>query len=143
MSPSQNIKELRQFFGLTDSYRNCINHYGDITNILAKLLKNNEPYFWTDLHQKVFLELKNHLQIPLIVIFLDTNNSYFLFTDASKYCWEATLYQYTQDSDNLDNLRPIMFISGRFSRICYIHMLRFSKMLNAPEFVIRNQKPKS
>ena len=41
--PPQNIKELRQFPGLTGYYRNHINHYVNMTNSPTKLLKKDEP----------------------------------------------------------------------------------------------------
>ena len=65
-----------------------------------------------------FSELKNCLQSHPILIYPDPNKPYFIFTDASKYCWGATLCQHTSDSDpdNLQNLKPIMFISGNFPR---------------------------
>ena len=85
-APPQNIKELRQFLDLKGYYRNHKNHYADIINSLTKLLKKDEPYTWTKIHKKSFSELKNCPQSPPILIYLDPNKPYFLFTDASKYC---------------------------------------------------------
>ena len=51
-----------------------------------------------------------------ILIYPDPNNPYFLFMDTFKYCSGATLCQHTSVSENLDDHRPIMFISGNFSR---------------------------
>ena len=118
MPPPQNIKELRQFPSLTGYYRNHINHNVDITNSLTKLLKKDQPYIWTEIYKKSLSELKNCLQSPQILVNLDLNKPYFLFTDASKYCWGAILCEHTSDSnpDNLQNLKPITFISGKISR---------------------------
>ena len=55
------------------------------------------------MHKTSFSELKDCLQSPPILIYLDPNKPYFLCTDASKYCWEATLYKHTSYSDH-DNL---------------------------------------
>ena len=41
--------------------------------------------------------------------------SYYFFTDASKYCWEAKLCHFPSKSGSLDNLKLITFISGRLS----------------------------
>ena len=120
MSPPQNIKELRQFFGLTGYYWNHNNqkHYADITNSLTKFLKKGEPYIQTEIHIKSFSELKNALHSPPIAIYLDPNKPYFLFTDASKYSWGTTICQHTSNSDpdSLQNLTPIMLTSVKFSK---------------------------
>ena len=157
MPPSQNIKELRQFLGLTGYYRNHINHYADITNSLTKLLKKDEPYIWTEIHINSFSELKTCLQSPPILIHPDLHKPYFLFTDVSKNCWGATLCQHTSDSDpdNLQDLKPTTFISGKFSKkqcnyaalvreafniYIYIYQKTASsyKMQNVPSIVITN-----
>ena len=88
----------------------------DIKSVLTKLLKKGEPYLWTEIHQKVFSELKNILQTTLILIYLDAKKPYIILFDASKYCWGATLHQHTLESDNLDGLRLIIFISVKSSR---------------------------
>ena len=54
MSPPQNIKELRQFLGLSGYYRDYINHCTDIINSLTKLLKKDMPYIWTEIHKNPF-----------------------------------------------------------------------------------------
>ena len=66
MPSTQNVKDLRQFLGCISYYRNCINHYADITHTLTKLLKNDLLYLWTEPHQKVFVELNNYLPSPTI-----------------------------------------------------------------------------
>ena len=68
--------------------------------------------------QEYFSELINCPQSSPILIYLDPNKPCFLFTDASKYCWGATLYQHTSDfgPDNLQNLDHIKLISGTFSK---------------------------
>ena len=37
-----------------------------------------------------------------------------MFTDASRYCWGATFCQYISKSGNLDDLKPMIFIPGKY-----------------------------
>ena len=40
---------------------------------------------------RAFIELKICLQRPPILIYPDASKPYHLFTDTSKYCWEAAM----------------------------------------------------
>ena len=81
---SKNTKEPWQFLRCGSYYRNHINHYADITHILKRLLRKDEPYIWTKNHQNAFAELKWYLQPPILT-YIDPNKPHFLFTNASKY----------------------------------------------------------
>ena len=93
------------------------------------------------------LELKKCLQRPPILTYPFAKKAYYLFTDASKYCEEATLCQYTKDSNNLDSLKPITFLTGKFlgtqcnyttfvREAFVIYMSLTFRMQNAPFYVI-------
>ena len=56
--------------------------------------------------QEIFIETPT-LTYP------DPSKRYNLFLDASKYCLGATLWQYTSESDNLDDPKSITSISGK------------------------------
>ena len=64
----QNIKELRQFLGLTGYYRNHINHYGIIPHTLTALIIKDKPYSWTEKHQNALIVFKGCLQKLLIIL---------------------------------------------------------------------------
>ena len=65
-------------------YRNPINHYADITNVLTRHVKKDQTYLCTEIYPKAFSELKGCLQTPLILINPELNKPYFALTDASK-----------------------------------------------------------
>ena len=80
-------------------------------------VKKNDAYIWTNKHQNAFRELERWLQEPPILLYPDPSKPYLLFTDTSKYGRDALLCQYTSKDDSVDYLKPIPFISGRFSDI--------------------------
>ena len=64
-------------------------------------------------HREPSKNIKTCLQKPTILVYPDPSKPY-LFTNSSKCCWVATLFQYTSKSDNLDDLKCITFLSGKF-----------------------------
>ena len=79
----------------------------------------------------------------------DPCKPHYLITNASKYCWGATLCQYTPKSNSLDDLKHITSISGKFSDTqcnyaalvreafaIYMSLKRFSFYLQDAEFTI-------
>ena len=48
--------------------------------------------------KRAFTELKRCLQRPPLLFYPVLSKPYYLFTDASKYCWRITLFQYMSES---------------------------------------------
>ena len=109
------MKELRHFLGLPGYYRHYNSEYINITHTLTHLLRNDTQYNWTESHQRAFTEHRRCLQSPSIVVYSDPSKPCYLFTDASGYCWGITLCQCTSQSGSLHDLKPVQFVSGKFS----------------------------
>ena len=78
------IKELRQFLGLSNYYRRFIEHYSDITEPLHKLTrKSGAGYQWSDECDNAFRVLKQRLTTPPILAYPNFAYPFILATDAS------------------------------------------------------------
>ena len=66
-------------------------------------------------HQSAFKELKRCLHRPPILTHSDPDQPYFLYADASKFCFGTKLYQFIHKQDFQDDLKARTFISGKFS----------------------------
>jgi hypothetical protein len=102
-------KEMRQMLGLTGYYRRFVPLYSDVTKPLTKLTRVTEEFEWSDKAEKAFLQLKQALQEPPILVYPDPNQPYVLFTDASKYAWGGVL---TQKVEGIQH--PVTYVSGLF-----------------------------
>ena len=104
----------QQFLGLTGYYRNHINHYADTIHTLTHLTRKAEANTWIDPHQKAFTDFKRYLQRLPILIYPDPSKPCYLFMDATMYCLRSNSDN-THPTQNLDDLKPITFISRKFS----------------------------
>ena len=78
------IKELRQFLGLTNYYRRFIQGYSNIAAPLHKLTsKSVGGYNWDENCQAAFQTLKQKLISPPILAYPDFKHSFTIATDAS------------------------------------------------------------
>ncbi|KAL5497311.1 hypothetical protein EMCRGX_G013768 [Ephydatia muelleri] len=90
------IKELRQFLGLSNYYRRFIEHYSDITEPLHKLTrKSGSSYQWTEQCDSAFRVLKQRLTTPPILAYPNFSNPFVLATDASGIALVGILSQTT------------------------------------------------
>ena len=90
--------EVHQFLGLTGYYRKFVPHYSTTAKSLSHLTKKDLPFEWTAAADKAFCLLRDLLQEPPILIYLDPAKPYVLFTDASKVAWGAVLMQEKEDT---------------------------------------------
>ncbi len=92
-----NTTEVHQFLGLTGYYRKFVPHYSTTAKSLSRLTKKDLPFEWNAAADKAFCLLRDLLQEPPILIYLDPAKPYVLFTDASKVAWGAVLMQEKED----------------------------------------------
>ena len=90
----QNVKELKQFLGLTNYYRKFISNYAHIAEPLHKMLRGPKKIFtWTTPCQQAFDHLKSRLvQLP-VLSHPDFSVPFILHTDASETAVGAVLSQ--------------------------------------------------
>ena len=103
MPAPKNPKEVKQFLGLVGYYRKFVPRFADISSVLThlttKMWNSNGP-----LNAKtVFLQQAPILKYP------DSQASYTLYTDTSKYAYEGILKQHSNGTDH-----PIIYVSGLF-----------------------------
>ena len=88
------LKQLRQFLGLTNYYRRFIKGYSNIAEPLHKLTrKNGEGYRWSKECQEAFEQLKLQLVRPPILAYPQFNHPFIVATDVSGMALGAVLSQ--------------------------------------------------
>ena len=113
----KDMKEIKQFLGLTGYYRKFVPRFADISRSLTSLMKKETKFMWTTESQKSFELLKSFLCGEPILKYADTSKPYTLYIDASKYGWAGVLTQsHTTviDGKSVTTDHPVAFVSGLF-----------------------------
>ena len=117
MPTPKDVKEIKQFLGLTGYYRKFIPRFADISQPLTQLTKKETKFVWTPECQKSFELLKSFLCHEPILKYADTSKPHTLYTEASKYGWAGVLTQsHTTiiDGKAITTDHPVAFVSGLF-----------------------------
>lgn len=88
------VKQAQSFLGLANYYRRFIPNFSKYTACMHDFVAKKVP--WGELQQKMFLQVKEKLVSPPLLILPDPNNTYVVFTDASYYYMGAVLHQVNQ-----------------------------------------------
>ena len=117
MPAPKDMKEMKQFLGLTGYYRKFVPRFAEISRPLMQLTKKEVKFMWTTECQKSFELLQSFLCGEPILKYADTSKPYILYTDASKYIWAGVLTQ--SHATVIDNKfvttdHPVAFVSGLF-----------------------------
>ena len=113
----KNMKEIKQFLGLTGYFRKFVPRFANISRPLTTLTKIDKKFEWTPAYQKSFDLLKETLFGEPILKYADTSKPYTLYTDASKFSWAGVLTQsHTTviDGKSTTTDHPVAFVSGLF-----------------------------
>ena len=105
-----NLKQLRQFFGLISHYRRFILNYAKIAEPLYFLTRKNAPFYWTVDCQQAYDLLKSRLLTAPVLSFPDFTQPFTLETDASIQGLGAILPQVQNDG----YLHPLAYVSRSF-----------------------------
>jgi transposase InsO family protein len=117
MPRPKNPHDIRHVLGLTGYYRKFIPGFSDLARPLNELTRHGVPYIWTEVRENAFQQLKATLTSDAILTYPQPNETYVLFTDASKYAWSGVLTQTDPRDIGTDRegiLRPITYLSGLF-----------------------------
>ena len=117
MPALKEVKEIKQFLGLTGYNRKFVPRFADISRPLTSLMKNEMKFVWTTECQKSFELLKSFLCGEPILKYADTSKPYTLYTDVGKYGWAGVLTQsHTTviDGKSVTTDHPVAFVSGLF-----------------------------
>ena len=77
-------KQLRQFIGMINFYRDMWQKRSEILAPLTALTSKNVKYDWKDEHQKCFDAIKHVIGRELLLVYPDFNDLFEIHTDASK-----------------------------------------------------------
>lgn len=102
-----NVPQLQSFLGLTNYYRNFVPSASSILSPLYDLLRKNEKWQWSSIHDKAFSKIKNILSSDETLAHFDPKATLILTVDASPTGLGAILSQI--GDDRLE--RPISYAS--------------------------------
>ena len=98
----RNVKELRQFLGLSNYYRRFVQDYSRIAGPLFKLTqKSVRQYNWNECCTEAFQELKRRLTNPPILAFPRFDCKFLIATDASDSAIGAVLSQVQEGAEKV------------------------------------------
>lgn len=92
-------KEPRSFLGLSSYYRLLIPRFAEIPATLHATTSVKRTFAWTPEMQKAFEELKLKLTSPLVLAFLDFEQSFVVETEALSVAVGAMLAQCRNDGN--------------------------------------------
>lgn len=96
------ITKLRRFLGMCGYYRRFIRRYSEVTAPLTDLLKTKSKNIsWNSEAEKAFLEIKEMLITPPILVSPDFSKEFILQTDASDTAVAAVLAQTHPDGEKV------------------------------------------
>ena len=109
--PPTNLTELRSFIGMVNHYARFIRGLSGKLTHLHMLLRKDTKWFWGTKQQQTFVEMKNILSSPPLVVHYDPYKPLVLTTDASEYGVGAVLSHTMEDGTD----RPIACFSRTLS----------------------------
>jgi len=89
----KNIKDLQRFLGIVYYIGNCIPNLEMLTKPLRYLLKKNNEFVWTSIHNEGVNKLKTIIASPFVLRNYDNAKDVIIQTDSSKFTMECVLLQ--------------------------------------------------
>jgi hypothetical protein len=107
----ETVKQVREFLGFGNFYRQFIDHYSNIAQFLIKLTKKDTPFNWSEQCKNAFQELKQCFTTAPVLITLDLDKPFVLECDASLAATTAVLRQQDANGD----WHPVTYLSQTFN----------------------------
>ena len=85
IAPPTTRKQLQQFIGIINYYRDVWKRRSDLLAPLTALCSSNAKWRWTDVEQKAFDLVKTAISKEVLLLYPDFNAPFDIHTDASKY----------------------------------------------------------
>ena len=89
----KSTRDVRAFMGAVGYYRRFIPHFAEPVATLAKLLKKNTKFYWTEEHQEAMDKLKRYMAITPVLRPPDFRKPFLVVTDASDFAIGGALMQ--------------------------------------------------
>ena len=99
-------KQMRQFIGMINFYRDMWQKRSEILSPLAALTSKNVKYDWKDEHQNCFDAIKCVIEREVLLAYPDFNDPFEIYNDTSKLKNGAVVYQ---------KVKPIAFYSQKMN----------------------------
>ena len=111
MVPPTNVSELRRFLGMSTQLGKFTPHLAELTQPLRELLSHKNSWLWGPAQEKAFLQVKDELTKPSVLLLYDPLLQTKVTADASSFGLGAVLSQ----KDSTDFWRPVAFASRALS----------------------------
>ena len=111
------VTELHSFLGLVNYLCKFIPYLSDLRQPLQELLKSKNEFYWTQVHEMAFNQLKEAIAKDVTLQFFNQDLPLYIEVDASKKGIGAVMLQpdkNTKNTSNLpiaNNLRPVAYAS--------------------------------
>ena len=96
-----NVKQVRQFLGMTSYYRRHIKDFAKIAKPLVDLTKKGVEFLWTDACQQSFVKFKEILTGPEIMAFPIPGKEFTLDVDASNFAIGGIISQIQEGKEKV------------------------------------------
>ncbi|KAK8999911.1 hypothetical protein V6N11_082049 [Hibiscus sabdariffa] len=91
--PPRNVGEVRSFLGLASYYRRFVQGFSTIALPLTKLLRNDQPFQWSEDRQRSFNQLKQALTHAPVLVQPESGKEFTVYSDASHFGLGCVLMQ--------------------------------------------------
>ena len=111
------VTELQSFLGSVNYLCKFIPYLSDLRQPLLELLKSNNEFYWTQVHEKAFNQLKEAIATGVTLQFFNQDFTLYIEVDASKKGIGTVMLQPDKNTKNTNNvqipnnLRPVTYAS--------------------------------
>ena len=91
--PPTSVTEIKSFLGLAGHYRKFVEGFSKIASPLTRLTRKEEPFFWSEVYQQSFDELKRRLTSAPELTLPSEQDSFVVYCDASRQGLGCVLMQ--------------------------------------------------